>query len=393
MDKTTLQIFSKIYDKLESTKAFDNEIEGEIAFNQSLLDDLSILGKNELCQPHISFYKGRQRITDKTFDEVHEELFKKYTAKVTLITFKEGGYFICENWNTLLQYESVWKQPINGVFLYGSKRLLFAESQDSRFNNYLNLFKLSKLIEKASIPASGKERIIIHGEALHITNNINEQLLETDIDINTLEDFLTDELHQEAKINLFRGEVFNLLHGIGKEHRFEYLVTHFNAFSSRLLASYKNFINDYTFDKVRKEYQEKKTEYIGRSNKIFDDISTKLFSIPAGVWLAITQIKQDTSNSFQNAQNLAVVLAVISMSLIIILMISGQFKNLEAIRNEYKGLFERLSREYKEESEEINKAYNEIENRGNAVWWKLCASNIATISLSIITITLAVYAF
>ncbi|AGU59021.1 hypothetical protein N175_13855 [Vibrio anguillarum M3] len=69
-----------------------------------------------------------------------------------------------------------------------------------------------------------------------------------------------------------------------------HLVNNFNAFTSKLLVSYEQYVRNYSFDKVRKEYREKATEYIDKVNKVFDEVATKTFSIRLGVWFATSQM-------------------------------------------------------------------------------------------------------
>ncbi|MDR8310561.1 hypothetical protein FPK86_22875, partial [Acinetobacter baumannii] len=86
-----------------------------------------------------------------------------------------------------------------------------------------------------------------------------------------------------------------------------------------------SYVEDYTFDKVRKEYKEKKTEYIKKLNDTFDSVATKMFAIPAGIWFATAQMTtMKTVSSFIYTKNFIVLMTVLSMIFIMILNVYGQ---------------------------------------------------------------------
>ncbi len=79
---------------------------------------------------------------------------------------------------------------------------------------------------------------------------------------------LGKDQHKEAMNSLVREALYNLLSDLDPKSRLSHLVNNFNAFTSKLLVSYEQYVRNYSFDKVRKEYREKATEYIDKVNKV-----------------------------------------------------------------------------------------------------------------------------
>ena len=181
--------------------------------------------------------------------------------------------------------------------------------------------------------------------------------------------------------SLVRESLFNLLSDLDTKVRLSHLVTHFNAFTSKLLVSYERYVRNYSFDKIRKEYREKATEYTDRINKVFDDVSTKTFSIPLGVWFATSQTKATTAiDSLQFVKNVSYTMMVAFLVVAVCLNLLGQFSTLSAMVKEYTDLFERLSSELENPKEnesitsqlaEIDKLKQDLDTRNVVIFAKL----------------------
>lgn len=235
---------------------------------------------------------------------------------------------------------------------------------------------------------SSQEYLIVFGQSLNINFQVNSTVLEHDIDPKPLEELLTADLHKEAKTALVREALVSFLKQQDQQYRFTHLLTHFNAFSTQLLASYEQYVSNYSFDKVRREYQEKKTEYIVKINKIFDDVATKTFAIPAGVWLAASQIQVAQINTLGFYKNITFIIIVLGLGTVVCLNLFGQFSSLNALKGEYEPLFKRLENEVGSDIDDFKTARSELSTRFEVVWWKLVSSVTITIVLFIVVIAL-----
>ncbi len=100
--------------------------------------------------------------------------------------------------------------------------------------------------------------MIIFGQSLPISFKLDDSVLTHDIDPDSLKELLSKTFTKEAKTALVREALVGFLKHQDTKHRLTYLMTHFNAFATQLLTSYEQFVSNYSFDKVRKEYQEKR---------------------------------------------------------------------------------------------------------------------------------------
>jgi hypothetical protein len=365
-----------------------NELTGFIELNPANISSLKRLVTNGLCQEALSLYQDDNLITPMDLSQVKEAHFS-YKGKVSLSTSKvHEHYFIGKGWDFLLSYSDYIVSPVKAIYLIDTDELIHEDSQNITFNNYLNVAALCGVIDRVAQVKGQTVRKILFGQQLDIPFKLDESYLAKSIDHSALLKLVNDDIHQEAKEHLIREALFTSLRDVSIDLRLKHLIEHFTAFSSNLLVSYEHFINDYTFSKLREEYQEKKTEYIAKVNKVFDDVSAKLFSIPAGVWLAVSQIQPAAMGEIQFHKNILVLIVVFVLSLIVCMMLVGQFKTLDALESEYKGLFHRLTADFKGEKSEITGVLRDIENRKTAVYFKIWSSIILSIVLSILSAVL-----
>ena len=323
-----------------------------------------------------------------------EEKFASFKVKVELVTLKvHDKYFIGENWDTLLAYSNYVLNPVELVFIADKMRVHSELTPSEIFTRYQNAAKVCQLIKQiANDVTASNDYLIIFGQSLSINFAIDETALVHDIDPESLKELLSRDLHKEAKTGLVREALVTFLKNIDKTKRFTYLLTHFNAFATQLLTSYEQYVNNYSFDKVRREHQEKKTEYICKINKVFDDVATKTFAIPAGVWLAASKIEEGGLGSLIFFKNIVFVLIVFVLAVVVYLNLLGQFSSLSAIKNEYTQLFERLKKEKGIDNSEVDTYLNDLNTRDSIVWWKLAASMFIAGTMLIIVIALVCYA-
>lgn len=385
MNLNVLTTYSTLVSNLEAiAKKGDDILEGDIHLDEQVLLQLKLLAEHELCGSVFDLYENGIITTSVDLDSVMDAHFG-YLIKVELVrTHIHNKYFICDNWNVLLKYSKYLQEPVTAVYFFDSKKLVTTSDDDPLFENYLNVSTVCNLIDSVANISSGDERIIIYKRDVTLFYQIDETDLQYKIDVESFEHLLVDDVHFEAKKGLVRKELVEYLGSLEKSARFGYLIRHFNAFSITLSLSYHSYVEDYSFDKVRKEYQEKKTTYVERINKIFDDVSAKLLSIPAGIWLASTQIKAGNLTSLESIKNMSVCAVVLVLFMIMIFSVWGQFNIFSALRDEYRGLFDRLKSDYPKETQKIDDVLNDLAIRETIVMGKLWATLTASIVLIVL---------
>ncbi|PKH88333.1 hypothetical protein [Colwellia sp. Bg11-28] len=366
-------------------------VSGFVELTKENIDKLAELVGCELCSAGIELYSDGDLKVHKELPAFQfEDKFVNFKVKVELVTLKiHDQYFIGDNWGKLLSYSNYVLNPVEFVFVANEMTVHSELTRSEKFTRYKNAAKVCQLIKQvANDVTASEDYLIIFGQSLSVNFAIDETALTHDIDPESLEELLSRDPHKEAKTGLVREALVTFLKNIDKAKRFTYLLTHFNAFATQLLASYEQYVNNYSFDKVRREHQEKKTEYICKINKVFDDVATKTFAIPAGVWLAASKIEEGGFGSLIFYKNIVFVLIVFVLAVIVCLNLLGQFSSLSAIKNEYTPLFERLKKEKGIDEAEVTIYLNDLKDRDGIVWWKLSASMFVAIIMFIIVIAL-----
>jgi hypothetical protein len=396
MNIKTLKDYAFVRKCLTDTTHVDaKSIQGFIGITPENIRKLNTLVAMDLCSAGISIYKEGQYKASKQLPEfTFDDKYTDYQFQIELKSEKvHDRYFICKDWNTLLSYQQYILEPVKAIFFSDSLELQSAETPTQIFKRYQIAAKVCQLVKQvANDVTASQDYLIIFGQSLPINFNLDLSALEHDIDPDILEELLSKDLHKEAKTALVRELLVSFLKHHDITHRFSYLLTHFNAFSAQLLTSYEQYVSNYSFDKVRREYQEKKTEYIISINKVFDDVATKTFAIPAGVWLAASQIESAQLGTLGFYKNITFILIVFVLVIIVCFNLMGQFSCLKALSDVYHPLFERLGNEVGCDKEEVNKALSELQSRDFFVWWKLAASLFVTVTMFIIVIALLVIA-
>ena len=386
-----LEAYSIIFQSLNDRTSIENEsFSGFVTLTPTIIENLNLLLKFELCNSSVDLYEKNERLTTIAIDALEEKHFK-YSCKIGITyNWERSGYYIGASWDTLLNSASRILNPIKKAFFTSTSEL--TSSASLHFKNYLKLSKVCELISQVSLPSTSENsRIIVYGRDIEIKFTLNKNDLNNEFCIKSMERILCEDMHHEAKVALVREALVKLLKSKGSNQRFGYLISHFNAFSSELLLSYQGYVEQYTFDKVRKEYQEKQTEYIQKVNNTYSDIGVKVLAIPAGLWLAIFKIEEASIGSFGFIKNLITFFLCLLCMCYVIFHFASQFSLLKAIKTEYNSLFYRLAQEYEDEAIDINAAKQSINDSAEWAWWKLTLSIFATVVVFIMVIILSFF--
>lgn len=322
------------------------------------------------------------RIQDKHFNDQY--VFEVRLNK-TNINFGHD-FIVCDNWNTVLKYDHHIKNPIKNIFLTETASDFDAGSSDPKYKNYLAIGELYKFIKFLSEESNADKDSIFYNRSYKFKITACEDDLNHSIDTKSLDKFKHQDMHREAIINLMCKEVTAFVKDQIEEFRFSYLIRNMNPLVTNINHSYQSYAEDYTFDKVRKEYNEKKTEYIKKLNDTFDSVATKMFAIPAGIWFATAQMTQmKVTSSFLFTKNFMVLMTVLCMVLIMILNIWGQRNTIRQMESEYSDIFDELGKKFEEEKTNIDTIKSDVDKRSKMIQAYVWISIIVCIALAIYT--------
>lgn len=387
-----IKIYSDIFQLIKKRELNENDhFSGFVDLSHEVIKDLNILVEYDLCDTSVDLYNNDKLQTSIGIDALCEKHFP-FVCKITLPSqWERGGYFIGDNWNLLLKSATRILKPVQQAFFTETNELTKEESL--HFKSYIKLSKVCNFIDEVALPTNNDSsaRTVIFERDINIFYTLQKSDLEHELSTEAIDRLLHKDLHHEAKVALVREALVKFLKDKGTNQRFGYLISHFNAFSSDLLLSYQGYVEKYTFDKVRKEYQEKQTEYIQKVNSTYSDIGAKVLAIPAGLWLAVFKLEEAKVGSFDFIKNIIIfTLCALCMGYAIF-HFYAQFSTLESLKNEYQSLFDRLAKEHNDESKSIIKAKERIDTCAEKTWWKLSLSIFSTGIVFIMVIALSWY--
>lgn len=380
MNIETLKLYKSVRELMTDEVVDHNDVYGFVDFNEDLVEKLRQLSAVQLCSASIVLFKDDTRKLDLTVnDEItdkHYEACNRAKIELSKQSAQSKSHFICATWNDLLNYTNHLLNPVEAVYVSDINKIFTKDSSDAKFKTYLNVSKVCNLVKDVAHTSRGNSYTILCGQPLDIILTVEDSVLNADLDISFYDELLGKDQHKEAMNSLVREALYNLLSDLDSRTRLSHLINHFSAFTSKLLVSYEQYVRNYSFDKVRKEYREKATEYISKINKVFDEVATKTFSIPLGVWFATAQMQPSASmESLQFFKNISYCVMVLFLVVVVCWNLLGQFSTLSATEDEYKDLFKRLRDELEsEQKKELDTLEQELNKRKFRVWLKLVAT-------------------
>lgn len=394
MTMNPAKIYSDIFLSMHERQESHDQFICWMELDAAKLASLKTLSEYSLVSGSLDVkVEGKQRDSGVNLESIQDKFFdSKYIFEVRLnktnLNFGHD-FIICDCWDTVLKYDHHIKNPIKNIFLTKTESYFDSTSTDSKYKNYLAMGELYSFIKFLSEESNADRDSIFYNRSYKFKIKACEDDLNYPIDTKSLEKFKHQDMHREAIINLMCKEVTAFVKDEIEENRFSYLIRNLNPLITNINHSYQSYVEDYTFDKVRKEYNEKKTEYIKKLNDTFDSVATKMFAIPAGIWFATAQMKViGEPSNYLFTKNFIVLMTVLCMVLIMVLNIWGQRSTITQMNDEYTKVFEALEAKFEEEKTNIKIVKGDVDKRHKKIMTNISISIIVCIALAIYTAVL-----
>lgn len=391
MTKNPAQIYRDIFLSMQDRQVSRDQFVSWMELDADKLACLKTLNSYSLADGSLNVKtNGKLGTSGVVLDRIQGKHFNdQYVFEVRLnktnINFGDD-FIVCDNWNTFLKYDHHIKKTIKNIFLTDSESYFDIDSIDCKYKNYLAMGELYAFIKFLSEESNADKDCIFYNRSYKFKIKACEEDLNYSIDTKSLEKFKNKDMHREAIINLMCKEVTAFVKDEVEEIRFSYLIRNMNPLIMNINHSYQSYVEDYTFDKVRKEYKEKKTEYIKKLNDTFDSVATKMFAIPAGIWFATAQMTtMKAVSSFIYTKNFIVLMTVLSMIFIMILNVWGQRNTLNQVKEEYSDIFDELEKKFEDVDAEIRKIKGEVNDKFDRVMSYIYVAIIICVALGVYT--------
>lgn len=391
MKMNPAQIYRDIYLSMNNRQVVREQFVSWMELDSDKLDSLKALNSYSLVDGSLDVrVDGKQRGSGVDLEKIQNNHFNSryiFEIKLRRTNINLGNDFvICDNWNTFLKYGHHIKNPVKNIFLTDTEKYFDGGSSNPNYKNYLAMGELYKFINFLSEASNADKDCIFYNRSYKFKIKADEDDLNFLIDTRSLDKFKHQDMHREAIINLMCKEVTTFVKDEIEEVRFSYLIRNLNPLITNINHNYQSYVEDYTFDKVRKEYQEKKTEYIKKLNDTYDSVATKMFALPAGIWFATAQMKiVGEPSNYLFTKNFIVLMTVLCMVLIMILNIWGQRSTVTQMQIEYTEVFDALKVKFENEKLNIQAVKDDVDDRQKKIMSNISISIIVSVALAIYT--------
>jgi hypothetical protein len=384
----TVEKYKNIYFIINERELINDEFFGWVQLNENIVKTLKYLENIELTNG-VYFYslKGCLQDDPLSLETISEKHYRDdLLFKISLS--KKSNRIDCpifEDWNDLLKDSRHIKRPLVDIFFTSTGVHLTAKSEEKKYKNYQNVHKLYELVEELIDRNEGTTDTIYFERPLSFKFTLESEDLDYHIDIDAIKRLLDKDVHKEAMNHLICTQIVKRLKDVSIDRRFAHLVQNSGMLVADVLLDYKGYVENYSFDKIRKEYLEKQTEYISKIHNVFDGIALKLLSLPAGLWFATSQINSNITSQVDFHKNLVILITVILLAALLIMNICGQFSIIKNTIEEYSDIFDALSRKFEEEENSIIDKKDNIDTAAFRVKFKLYCSIAIAVSLVLLT--------
>ncbi|MBO2563775.1 hypothetical protein [Shewanella algae] len=308
-------------------------------------------------------------ITKNVYDREILTIGSSYQFEVDFDLIRRSHLCFFLDWDDFLKHK-INLSIIPPFFYIVQSNDLYIEGEDGSENQnircYLDtvdlIYCLDKCCDHSEISASNeknyyflyKSKIII--ECKYTYNDIKHGI----DGITTIKSWLEQEEHAEQRVSIFKSSLYELLKKIDDSSKFSFFVKNFGAFSKAVIEDYNLYVSEFSFDKVRLEYKEKKREYIVKINDTFNTIQTKALGIPVSICLVA--LKNSSSATLKNtpSSDFLIYCAVYIYAAMMFLLIVNQMHSLITIRDEVNDQERRLKNEFYEQYADIKSEFSSV---------------------------------
>ena len=293
---------------------------------------------------------------------------EKHKGKTALIKFvKPQGVF--QSWKEFLDFKpNLIKCPDN-FYLIDDHIVYPTSVLKNELKHYLGVIKLVKLlIEHSDHTEYLSDEVVdkvtyLHKSRIDIQLQYGKDDLVDSLDgITVIYTYFEDNSHREQKVSILKEALFGLGIANNSVSKLSYLIQNFGEFSKRFIENYNLFVSEFSFDEVRKEYEEKKRDYFIKLDEIFSSVQSKMLGIPISLALASFKLSAIVDEKSFWA-NFFLSISIIVYSAMMIMLIKNQKHSLKALKSEFTSQMNRLKHQYSEQYEKIQGMIIDLDKR------------------------------
>lgn len=313
--------------------------------------------EKNILQP-VFYIKDRQDLVQEflPIENLPKKLFNGefyFELTISLIELRQKGFNIFENLEHAVKTSPLAPQFFMILKLNDNNDTPLICPDDYHRNevlHYIQIGEIWKLIQSFSDDINGNVCSFYSGRKISIKFAYEYSDLSKDFDgYLRFKKTLTNDNHIDEKKNILSNTILSLAKNEKIEDRFSCLLSKFTMFSEKFEENYHAFAVSFSFDKIRKEYEEKFRDYILKINGVLSDSLTRSLAIPASTVLTFSALKNDSATRMNDILvNSSVLLVAIFVLFVTLYMVLFQLKIIAITRSEFSSLFSRFRTELKD---------------------------------------------
>lgn len=181
--------------------------------------------------------------------------------------------------------------------------------------------------------------------------------------IESLIEFMSDELHLEHKKAALVDSVVYLVRTKDRSERFRFLLQNAATLGDRCVSEYSVFLSAFSFEKVKGEAEAIRVEFTARIHNVLSQIQGQLLGVPAAAIVVATQLKSTSELGSAFLANIGVLTASMLFAWLVSVLVQNQKKTLEVILKETTRRHDQLLAELSGSAADLEEIFTELTSR------------------------------
>lgn len=318
---------------------------------------------------------------DKAYRSVTEIASSMYGIKDIICVIKIGANDVVPVYRTIADLAD--KLPVNPpsqfVIFESKQSFTLCDQNDKSFapkneiKHYLEIAKFWQSLKDNSDDSTTQSITFLYRHKTRLLAKYDTSVLTNEYGglsrYQRILEELSDESHKGAKSHILQNVLLNILYHIPENQRFEHLLNCFESFTTKFDDAYHAYVVGFSFDDLRKEYEERYREYMVKINDLISSSLMKALMIPGALYLTATrtqaiQTSKDLSHGLEaTIVNFGIGVAAIFVCMIYWFILCNEKKSLTSIEDEFGSLMRRLEEKSPKANNSIKKFRDNIDNR------------------------------
>ena len=350
-------------DLATSLSNYNNErdvIEGNYSVDAENIRKLKLLIDDELLESNVILNGKNITLDELSFEHKRQQ---EVTLRLVVHNLSKHNFFYIENLEELLERYSTEK-PDKNYYIHSLDYVSTSQTTPPEIKSYYNALQVIDVLKAISDHIEKKypelELIFFQKEKLEILTRYSAMDLVNFDGINNLHSELTESDDKEKRQAIFKAVLIEVLKNQSKKERFSTILTSLDLFYEKYKNNYALYLSDFSFEKIKSEFEKEKIDYVKKLNQVITDIQNKIIAIPIAFILVGTQFEKAEQITVKNA---IILIAAIIFSSLLHILLSNQRSTLLEIKTEIDELESKFKSDYKELFNKLKEGFIQLSNK------------------------------